>query len=94
MNVILEAGADDMQRYDDKFEVLCDVMAFTGVQAALETAGIKPESAEILQVPKATVKVDLETGKKIVRVIGVLDDHEDVQTVFCNAELTPEMAEE
>src|SRR5215212_722157 len=48
----------------DNFEVLTDVAAFNAVQAALEKAGIKPDSAEIEQVPKAGVDVDVEIGKK------------------------------
>src|SRR5262249_50094115 len=60
MNVVLEAGAEDLQHVGDKFEVLSDVMAFNAIQAALEKAGIKPDSAEIEQVPKAGVDVDVE----------------------------------
>ena len=91
MNIVLEAGADDLKQEGDKFEVLCDVTAFNAVSAALEAAGIKPESAEIAQVPKSALEVDVETGKKIVKLLEALDDHEDVQTVFTNANLTPEM---
>ena len=75
------------------FVVTCDVTAFNAVQAALEAAGIKAESAEIEQVPKASVDVDVETGKKIAKLLDALDEHEDVSTVFCNANLTPEMWE-
>jgi YebC/PmpR family DNA-binding regulatory protein len=91
MNVILEAGAEDMKRDGDNFEVLSDVTAFSGVQVALEKAGIKPETAEIQQVPKAMAEVDVETGKKIVRMLELLDEHDDVQNVYCNANLTAEM---
>lgn len=94
MNVVLEAGAEDMQRVGDNYEVLTEVQAFNGVQAALEAAGIKPDTAEITQVPKATVDVDLVLGKKIVKLINLLDDHDDVQTVYTNAKLTAEMVEE
>jgi len=91
MNLALEAGAEDLKREGENFVVTCDVTAFNGVQAALEKAGIKAESAEIEQVPKALVEVDVETGKKVSRLLDLLDDHDDVQTVFCNAKLTPEM---
>jgi YebC/PmpR family DNA-binding regulatory protein len=91
MNVVLEAGAEDLQHVGDKFEVLTDVTAFNAVQAALEKAGIKPDSAEIEQVPKAGVDVDIETGKKVAKMLDLLDEHDDVQNVYCNANLTPEM---
>ena len=92
MNVALEAGAEDLKRDGDSFEVTCEVTAFIAVQTALEQAGIKPETAEIQQVPKAMVEVDVETGKKVARLLDSLDEHDDVQNVYCNANLTPEMA--
>lgn len=91
MNVALEAGAEDLTRDGDTFEVTCDVAAFNAVQAALERAGIKAETAEIQQVPKTMVEVDVETGKKVSRLLDLLDEHDDVQNVYCNANLTPEM---
>ncbi|HEX3151113.1 MAG TPA: YebC/PmpR family DNA-binding transcriptional regulator [Gemmataceae bacterium] len=91
MNVALEAGAEDLKHEGENFVVTCEVTAFNAVQAALEKAGIKPENAEIEQVPKALVELDVETGKKVSRLLDLLDDHDDVQTVFCNANLTPEM---
>ena len=92
MNVALEAGAEDLKRDGDSFEVTCEVTAFIAVQAALEQAGIKPETAEIQQVPKTMAHVDVETGKKVARLLDLLDEHDDVQNVYCNANLTPEMA--
>ena len=91
MNVALDAGAEDLKRDGDNFEVTCEVTAFNAVQAALERAGIKPETAEIQQVPKALVDVDVETGKKVARLLDLLDEHDDVQNVYSNANLTPEM---
>jgi len=91
MNVVLEAGAEDLKRDGDKFEVTSEPSAFNSVQSALEKAAIKPESAEIEQVPKAMVDLDVEAGKKVARLLDALDEHDDVQTVFCNANLTPEM---
>lgn len=91
MNIVLEAGGEDLKRDGDNFEVTTDVMAFSPVQAALEKAEIKPEIAEIQQVPKAFTEVDVETGKKVSRLLDLLDDHDDVQNVYCSANLTAEM---
>src|SRR3954451_22584267 len=91
MNIVVEAGAEDLQHVGDNFEVLTDVTAFNAVQAALEKAGIKPDWAEIEQVPKAGVDVDVEIGKKVARLLELLNDHDDVQNVYTNANLTPEM---
>jgi YebC/PmpR family DNA-binding regulatory protein len=91
MNVVLEAGAEDLKPDGDSFEVTCEVTAFIAVLAALEAAGLKPDTGEIQQVPKAMVAVDVETGKKVARLLDLLDEHDDVQNVYCNANLTPEM---
>jgi YebC/PmpR family DNA-binding regulatory protein len=91
MNVAVEAGAEDLKGDGESFEVTCEVTAFNAVQAALEKAGIKPDTAEIQQVPKAMVDVDVEAGKKVARMLDLLDEHDDVQNVYCNANLTAEM---
>jgi YebC/PmpR family DNA-binding regulatory protein len=91
MNVAVDAGAEDLKRDGDNFEVTCEVTAFNAVQAALEKAGIKPDTAEMQQVPKALVEVDVETGRKVARLLDLLDEHDDVQNVYSNANLTPEM---
>ena len=91
MNVVLESGADDMSRQGDVFEIICDPGVFSQVQEALVKAGLTPKSAEVAMLPKTTVDVDLETGKKIVRLMELLDEHDDVQNVYSNANLTDEM---
>lgn len=93
MNVALEAGAEDLKRDGDSFEVTTEVTAFNPVQAALEQAGIKPDTAEIQQVPKTMADVDVEVGKKVAKLLDMLDEHDDVQNVYCNANLTAEMAD-
>jgi YebC/PmpR family DNA-binding regulatory protein len=93
MNIILEAGADDLKTEDGFYQITTDVSAFNPVQAAIVKANITPESADLAMVPKATTEVDIETGKRIIKLMEALDDHDDVQTVFCNANLTAEMAD-
>jgi YebC/PmpR family DNA-binding regulatory protein len=91
MNVALEAGADDLRRTGNTFEVSSDPTAFSQVQEALSKPGIPTTSAEIAQVPKTTLDVDLETGKRIVKLMDMLADHDDVQNVYTNANLSDEM---
>lgn len=92
MAVALEAGADDIERDGDYFWVYTDPSAFSGVQAALDQAKITPLEASIAQVPKAEVETDLEVGKKVLKLIEALDDYDDVQTVYSNLKITPELA--
>jgi YebC/PmpR family DNA-binding regulatory protein len=91
MNVALEAGADDLKREGDNFEITCDPAAFAPVQEALSKAGIATTSAEIGMLAKTTVDLDVEVGKKVVRLMEMLDDHDDVQNVYTNANLSEAM---
>ncbi len=91
LSVVLDAGADDLKRLGNHFEVTCDASAFLRVQEALQKQGLALTVAEISQVPKDAVDVDAETGKKIMRLMDALDDQDDVQNVYCNANITEEM---
>lgn len=91
MAIAIEAGAEDMRTADDVYEITCDPTIFSDVQTALEEHDIKTNVAEIAQIPKIQVDVDLETGEKILRLMDGLDEHDDVQNVYCNVNLTEEM---
>ncbi len=90
----LEAGADDVKRIDDKFEITCDPSLFGDVGAALEAKGIQPELREIARIPSSTVDLDAEAGRKVLAMMERLDDHDDVQSVSANFNIPDEaMAE-
>src|SRR5580704_16725111 len=71
--IVLDAGADDMKRADSVFEITSDAAAFNQVQTALQKANLTTLVAEISQVAKVPVEVDLEMGKKVVRLMETLD---------------------
>ena len=83
-DVALSAGADDVRSAGEMFEVLCDPAAFDAVQAALEAAKIATESADITRLPTNTVELDVENAQRVLRLIGTLEEHEDVQSVTAN----------
>lgn len=91
MGLVLDAGAEDLQTTDDGFEITCDAGSFAKVKESLEKAGVTIANSQIAQLAKAPKEVDVETGKKINRMIEALDDHDDVQQVFTDAALTAEM---
>jgi YebC/PmpR family DNA-binding regulatory protein len=93
MSIALDAGADDLKNHGTHFEITCDPTAFNQVQAALEKHGIKTVAAEITQIPKVEVDVDVEAGQKVLRLKDALDDHDDVQNVYFNAKITDEILE-
>ena len=85
MEIALEAGADDVRPSGDKFEVLCAPEAFEAVSKALSQAGIQPDTSEISRLPQNTVDVsDPEVARKILKLMNRLDDHDDVQSVSSN----------
>jgi YebC/PmpR family DNA-binding regulatory protein len=93
MGIVLDAGAEDLKASGGQFEIATDPGSFAAVRTALEKAGVKVESAEVAQVPKAPQDVDEETGKKITKLMEALDDHDDVQNVYTTANLTAAMME-
>jgi YebC/PmpR family DNA-binding regulatory protein len=94
MGIALEAGADDLKRSGPAFEITCDPSAFNAVQDALKANNITPTAADVSQVADTPVEVDLEDGKKVMRLLEALDDHDDVQNVYSNVHLSDQLVAE
>ena len=92
--IALEAGADDVQRTGENFEVLCDPTVFQQVNDALDAAKIPTDVAEIQKVPNNMVDVDVETGRRVLAFIEALEDQDDIQTVTTNVNLPDELIAE
>lgn len=91
MSIVLDAGADDLRRAGDTFDITCDPAVFNHVQDALKKSSLTPVSAEVTQLPKAPVDVDADTARKVLRLMEALDDHDDTQNVYSNLNLTEEL---
>jgi len=88
MEVALEAGAEDVITGDDgAIEVLCGPHDFEAVAAALEAAGLKPELAEVTMRAENTVALDGDSAERMQKLLDVLEDLDDTQAVFHNAEM-------
>lgn len=83
----LEVGAEDMQQSDDQFVITTSMTSFAQVQEGLRQAGIEIESAELAMVPKNMVDVKGEDAQKLVRLMEMIEELDDVQKVWTNAEL-------
>ncbi len=91
MEVALEAGADDIVTGEDgSIEVLTSPETFSGLVAALETAGITPANAEVTMRADLEVELDVETGQKVLRFLDILEDLDDTQAVYSNADIPEE----
>jgi YebC/PmpR family DNA-binding regulatory protein len=84
IELALEAGADDVKRTSDTFEVICDPTAFQAVKAAIDHAKLTPTSAELAQIPSTMIDLEGDNAQKMLRLMEELDDHEDVQNVYAN----------
>ncbi len=88
MEVALEAGADDIETADDgSIEVTSSPESFSALVAAMESAALKPETSEITLRASNEVALDLETGQKVLRLLDALEDLDDTQDVFSNADI-------
>ena len=89
MEVALEAGAEDVISGDDgAIEVLCAPADFEAVKAALEAAGLKPEVAEVTMRAENTIELAGEDAARMQKLLDVIEDLDDVQDVFHNADLS------
>jgi len=88
MEIALEAGADDVISDDDgAIEVLTSPVAFEAVRNALEAAGLKPEVAEVTMRAENTIELAGDDAARMQKLLDVLEDLDDVQDVFHNAEI-------
>jgi transcriptional/translational regulatory protein YebC/TACO1 len=85
MELALEAGAEDVQRVGDKFEITCDPSLYRDVAKALADAGITPEASQTTRIAKNTVDInEPDAAQKVLKLVERLDDHDDVQNVSAN----------
>jgi YebC/PmpR family DNA-binding regulatory protein len=91
MEICLEAGAEDVRRDGDKFEITCSPDAYGAVAGALRNAGIEPEVSEISLLANNTVELDADTARKVLKLMENLDDHDDVQSVSSNFNIPEEV---
>lgn len=93
MDAALEAGADDVVTEEDgTIEVYTTPNDFGTVLDGLEAAGFKPENAEVTMIPSTEAELDAETAPKLMRLIDMLEDLDDVQEVYHNGSISDEVA--
>ena len=93
MDAALEAGADDVVTNDDgSIDVYTTPNEFGTVLDALEAAGLKPDNAEVTMIASTEADLDTETAPKLLRLIDMLEDLDDVQDVYHNGAISDEVA--
>ncbi|PIE75322.1 MAG: YebC/PmpR family DNA-binding transcriptional regulator [Deltaproteobacteria bacterium] len=87
MDIALEAGAEDIKEQDDSFEVICLPSDFENVKKAIEEAEIAMEVSEITMLPENETALEGRDAEKMVKLIDGLEDCDDVQNVYTNADI-------
>ncbi len=91
MEIALEAGADDVDEEEDgSLTVLTDPGAFSSVLAAFRAAGLEPDNAEVTMVPSTLSECDAATARSVLELVDRLEDLDDVQNVYTNADIPEE----
>jgi len=94
MMLALDAGADDFSADGEVYEILTDPDQFEAVQQALDAAKITVASAQLSMVPQTTVSLVDEDAAKVTKLLEALEEHDDVQEVYTNADLPDEEEED
>jgi len=94
MELALEAGADDLGTEDGNYEITTSPSAFEAVRAAVEGKGIPIVLAEVSMHPQSTVRLEGKEAEKMLRLMEVLEEHDDVQTVSANFDIDASIMEQ
>ena len=87
MELAIDAGADDMQTIDDHYEITIAVENFETVRKALEEASVPMDTAELTRIPQNTVLLDEKKGKALLKLMDILEDHDDIQKAYSNFDI-------
>ena len=90
---LIDAGAEDLDVEEDYLTVTTAKEDFGPVQKKLEALQIEPENSSLQMIPKATKALDVDSALKVMKMIDVFEDDDDVQNVYHNLELTDELQE-
>jgi len=91
---LIDSGLEDIETSEEHFIITTALEDFGKMQKKLEELGIEAENAELQRIPNTTKTVDLSTAHKVLRLIEMLEDDDDVQNVFHDLEMTDELEKE
>lgn len=94
MELAIDAGADDVKALDGMHEVTCAPTDFARVRDAITARKLTPEVAEITKIPQNNVKLEDNVARRVLRLVDELEDHDDVQNVYANYEISDKLIAE
>ena len=87
LELVLEAGGDDVKTENDLYEILTSPEAFEDVRSSLEEKGLTPEVAEVTMLPQSTVSIEGKQAEQVLRLMEALDDQDDVRRAYANFDI-------
>jgi transcriptional/translational regulatory protein YebC/TACO1 len=94
MNIILEAGGEDLKDEGENWEILTEPSAYETVLEAVKKAGITPASSSVAMVPDTYIKLEGQQATQMIRLLEALEDNDDVQNVHANFDIDEKLLEE
>jgi YebC/PmpR family DNA-binding regulatory protein len=94
MNIVLEAGGEDLKEDGENWEILTDPRTYESVVEAVKKAGIEPANAEVAMVPQNYIKLEGAAASQMIRLLEALEDQDDVQHVYSNFDIDQKLLEE
>ena len=91
MEAAIEAGADDVESSDEEHTIYCEATDLSDVSSALEASLGESETTKLIWKPQTSTELDLEEAQKLMKLIGALEDDDDVQNVTANFEISDEV---
>lgn len=91
---LIDAGAEEIELEEDFFTVTTAMEDFGSMIKKLEELGIEPESASLQRIPKESIKLDINSARKVMKLVDMFEDEDDVQEVFHNLEISEELMNE
>lgn len=94
IEIVMDAGGDDVSESDEGFRITCSPETLQGVKEALEAKGIPVERFEITRLANTSVTLDLDAARSVLALMEKLDDHEDVQVAYANFDIPDDVLEQ
>lgn len=94
LDISLEAGADDVRKVEDTYEIITSVNNFEKVRSALAAHNITYNSAEITFIPQTTIKLEGKEAEQMLRLMDALEEHDDIQHIYANFDIPTEIMEQ
>src|SRR5215467_1396111 len=94
MNIVLEAGGEDLKDDGENWELITEPSAYEAVLGAVKKAGITPASSSVAMIPQNYIKLEGSQAATMIRLLEALEDHDDVQNVHANFDIDQKLLEE